>query len=391
MTASIHRRLGTLVRTASLTAAGITLWAGASGCRGGKAEANAGPQEMVVGTENIVVASNGIVTTGPTISGTLTPELSATIRAQVGGAVLATFAEEGQRVAKGQLLGRLDASALQEAFMSAKSGVASAQTSFEIASRDLERQRTLLAAGAIAQRDLEAAERTFTSARSQLEAARAQLANASKNFSNTRIVSPFAGIVSQKSVSPGDVVQPGGALFTVVDPSGMRLDAGVASNQLASVHVGTEVVFSVNGYPGREFRGKVTRVSPAVDPATRQVMITVSVPNAGNTLVAGLYAEGRLSSASQRGVVVPASAVDTRMQRPAVVRLRQGKVERADVQLGMHDAATETVQIISGVNVGDTLLVAAAQAITPGTPVKVQATPADAAPPPAGAGGGNSR
>jgi RND family efflux transporter MFP subunit len=259
--------------------------------------------------------------------------------------------------------------------------VASAQTSLDIAERDLQRQQTLLKAGAIAPRDVEAAQRTYTSAKAQLEAARAQLANASKNLANATIVAPFTGVVSQKSISAGDVVQPGTALYTVVDPSTMRLDAAVSSNQLASVKTGTDVVFTVNGYPGREFHGRITRVSPVVDPTTRQVMITATVPNAGNTLVAGLYAEGRLSSTSQRGIVVPMSAVDTRMQRPAVVKVRNGKVERNDVELGVHDANTETVQVVSGVNPGDTLLVAAAQAITPGTPVKVQASPSDANPP----------
>ena len=107
-------------------------------------------------------------------------------------------------------------------------------------------------------------------------------------------------------------------------------------------------------------------------------MIVIEIPNAGRSLVAGLYADGRLSSSTQQGIVVPASAIDTRMQRPAVVRLRGGKVERVDVQLGMRDANTETVQISTGVNPGDTLLVAAAQAITIGTPVRVQATPTDA-------------
>jgi hypothetical protein len=120
-------------------------------------------------------------------------------------------------------------------------------------------------------------------------------------------------------------------------------------------------------------------------------MIAAEIPNVGNSLVAGLYADGRLSSSSQRGIVVPSAAVDTRLQRPAVVRLKKGKVERMDVQIGMRDTNTETVQVLSGVAVGDTLLVAAAQAITPGTPVKVQASPADANPPTAAQRGGASR
>jgi RND family efflux transporter MFP subunit len=264
--------------------------------------------------------------------------------------------------------------------------VASAQSTNEVAQRNLARSRTLLQAGAIAQRDLETAQTQASNASAALSDARARLAAAQKNFENTRIVAPFGGVVSQKSVGAGDVVQPGTALFTVVDPSTMRLEASVPSDQLTLVHVGTDVSFTVTGLAGRDFHGRVTRVSPAVDPATRQVQIIVSIPNPGHMLVAGLYADGRVATSTRQGIVVPASAVDLRMQRPAVLRVHGGKVERVDVTVGMHDATAETVEIASGVTAGDTLLVGAAQGITPGTPVRVEAPPSDRGAGTAGAG-----
>ena len=362
---------------------------GASGCKRNTANAaDPASTQLTVGTENISIAHVGTVTNGPAISGSIEPELDATIRAQVSGSVLSTSAEVGQSVKKGQQLAQLDATGLQDAFLSARSAVASAQATNEVAQRNLARSRTLLQAGAIAPRDLETAQTQASSAAAALSDARARLAAAQKNFENTRIVAPFSGVVSVKSVSPGDVVQPGGALFTVVDPSTMRLEASVPSDQLTLVHVGTDVTFNVTGIANREFHGRVTRVSPAVDPATRQVQIIVSIPNAGHMLVAGLYANGRVSSSTRQGVVVPNGAVDLRMQRPAVLRIRNGKVERVDVTLGMHDPSTETVEIATGVQPGDTLLLGAAQGITPGTPVRVEAPPADASVgAPAGAGG----
>lgn len=362
---------------AGALAAGALLAAGA--CRRAAPPPTAGPQQMVVGTENITIAGAGTVTSGPAISGSLDPALAATVRAQVAGPVLSTDADIGQHVARGQLLARIDATALQEGYQSARAGVASARVQFDLAQRNLQRSQTLLGAGAIAPRDLETAQQGVASARAALDAAQAQLAVAQKNLANTRITAPFTGIVSQKSVNPGDVVQPGAPLFTVVDPSSMRLAASVPSDQLAQLRLGTHVTFSVTGYPGRAFTGTVTRVSPAVDPATRQVPILVTVPNPGRQLVAGLFADGRIASEAQHGIVVPLGAVDTRYQRPAVVKLHQGKVERVDVQLGMRDEAAETVQIVSGVSAGDTLLVGAAQGITPGTPVRVQPPPSDVA------------
>jgi membrane fusion protein, multidrug efflux system len=348
-----------------------------TGCKRDTAQAADTVQQMVVGTENIAVAHHGSVTNGPAISGSLDAELNATVRAQISGSIISTNAEVGQSVSKGQTLGRIDAAGLQDAYLSAKSAVSSAETTNAVAQRNLQRSQTLLQAGAIAQRDLETAQTQASGAQSALADARSRLAAATKNFENTRIVAPFAGVVSQKSVSAGDVVQPGGALFTVVDPSTMRLVAAVPSDQLAMVRVGTDVTFTVTGYVGQDFHGTVTHVSPAVDPATRQVQIIVSIPNRGHTLIGGLYADGRISSRTEEGIVVPIAAVDTRMQRPAVAKIQNGKVTRVDVQLGMRDPTAEAVQITEGVSAGDTLLVGAAQGITPGTPVRVQAPPSD--------------
>jgi len=337
--------------------------------------------QMVIGAENIAIAKQGSVTSGPAISGTLTPALQATARAQVSGSVISTNTDVGRTVRRGQLLGEIDASAIRDAYSSAKSSVASAQNAYNTATHDLQRNQTLLSAGAIAPRDLETAQQTYANAQASLENAKAQLANTQKNLDNTRITAPFNGIVSQRSVSAGDVVQPGTPLFTVVDPSSMELDASVSSDQLGDVHVGTEVSFTVTGYPNRNFVGKVIRVSPVVDPSTRQVAIAIAIPNATHALVAGLYADGRLSSRTQTGVIVPLQAIDARMQRPAVDRIHNGKVEHVEVTLGMRDDHAETVQITSGVTTGDTLLVAAAQGITPGTPVRVQPQPPDSAKP----------
>jgi hypothetical protein len=107
------------------------------------------------------------------------------------------------------------------------------------------------------------------------------------------------------------------------------------------------------------------------------VKILASIPNAGNTLVGGLYAEGRVSSESHTAPMIPIAAVDERGLRPTVVRLRNGKVEKVEVGLGIRDQAAETVEITSGLAPGDTVLLGAARGISPGTPVKVS-SPNDA-------------
>jgi len=310
------------------------------------------------------------------------PEREAAVRAQVGGSVLQTFVDQGQAVRAGQTLGRIESGGLQDVYLSARSGVTAANNNADIARRELERAEKLLAAGAIAERDIEQARRSAISANAALADARARLATAQKQVGNTVITAPISGIVSDRQVSAGDVVQPGALLFTVVDPSSMRLEGSVPAEQLSQVRLGAPVTFTVNGYPGRSFAGKVSRVNPTADPATRQVRIVISIPNAEGRLVGGLFATGRLASESRTGMVVPASAVDSRSNVPAVFRIKGGKVERVPVQLGLRDEGAERIEIASGVQVGDTLLLGAAQGITTGTIVKVS-SPSDRATPPA--------
>lgn len=345
----------------------------ACGKKDAEARGDSAASVMVIGPENVMVVALDTLRTGPALSGQLVADRAATIRAQTPGPVMRTFVEQGQRVGAGQLLAQLDDAGIRDSYLSARSGVSSAQNSAEVAARDLERAVRLEEAGAIAPRDLENARRMNTAAQAQLADARARLAVAQEQLSRTKVVSPFTGVVSERNVSAGDVVAPGTALFSVVEPSTMRLEASVPADQLAGVKLNAPVRFSVTGYPGRSFAGRVTHINPVADPATRQVRIYVSVPNAGATLVAGLFAEGRVASNAHAAAVIPMNAVDERGLRPTAMMLKGGKVMKVEVTLGLRDESSERVEVLSGLAAGDTLLLGAARGISAGTPVRVSA------------------
>ena len=352
-----------------------------SACGGNSEAKDAGgdvaPPATNLGTENVVVVSQAELASGPAISGNLQAAQEATVRAQISGTVLQTLVDEGSRVANGTLLARIDDRTIRDQYLSARSAVTSAQSTADVAKRNLERNERLSTAGAIADRDLDAARSQNEAAQSQLADARARLTLQEKQLADAQIRAPFTGIVARRQVSGGDVVQPGGEMFTIVDPTSMRLEASVPANQLAAIRVGSPVKFSVSGYPDRSFDGRITRINPIADPTTGQVRVVVSVPNAGNNLVGGLFAEGRVASESRRALVAPAGAVDLTGVTPFVIRLKGGKVERVDVELGLRDEDSERVEIKSGLTPGDTLLVGAARGITPGTVVRVS-VPSDA-------------
>jgi RND family efflux transporter MFP subunit len=144
----------------------------------------------------------------------------------------------------------------------------------------------------------------------------------------------------------------------------------VPVEEIGRLKVGTPVEFGVSGFD-RRFTGKIERINPAVDPATRQVRIYVSIPNSEEALVAGLFAEGRVATDARRAVAVPFSAVDRRGTAPVIHRIKDGKVNVVPVELGVRDEAAELIEVNSGIAPGDTVLLGSAQAVTEGSPVKI--------------------
>ena len=354
----------------------LTLALGATGLLmacGAKPEvASTALPEQIIGPELVAIVAATTITSGPSISGSLVADKTAAIRAEVGGRVTAVLVEPGAHVSKDAPLARVDDNAVREAMLGAKSGVTQAQLGADIAKRDQDRAERLLAAGAVAENAVENARRGNLAAQAALEDAKARLANAQRNLDNTTLKAPYDGIVSERQVNAGDIVAPGAPMFTIVDPSTMRLEGSVPADQLGAVHLGASVKFGVTGYPGTSFVGTISNIYPSADPQTKQVRLYARIPNAGS-LVAGLFASGRVASTSHSALAVPLNAVDQRGLKPSVLRLKGGKAEKVQITLGVRDDETENVEVLAGLAAGDTVLVGRAQGITIGAPVKVSA------------------
>ncbi len=328
------------------------------------------PPAMELGPESYVVAHVQQIESGPVISGTLVPRDQAVVRAQISGSVLRTMVDQGSPVREGQVIATIDNSALTDAVTSAKNGVTNAKSALDVAQREQERQETLLKAGAISQQSVDEARKATVAAQAGVAQAIAALASAEKQLGYATVRAPFSGIVSEKSVSVGDVVQQGTQLYTIVDPSTLELQGTVPADALEVVHIGLPVQFDITGYPGRKFQGVVARINPTADPVTRQVRIYADIPNTGKTLVGGLYAEGRIASSVKNALALPTDAIDHRTITPAVMRVKGGVVERVLITLGTLDTKDNLIEVTSGVSTGDTVLRGAAMDIALGSKVK---------------------
>ncbi|RKH05543.1 efflux RND transporter periplasmic adaptor subunit [Corallococcus sp. CA047B] len=352
------------------------LWLGAAcGQRSEEAAAPTTPQVVSLGPENVVRVSPTQLQSGPIISGSLQARRVASVRAEVGGSILEVKADQGQAVKEGDLLARVEEGTLREQVLAASSTLRVARSALQVAKADEQRNRMLVQKGVITRRDFERAQLSRTQAEGQLAEAQARLKLAQDQLGRTKVTAPFTGVVSERQVHSGDIVQPGAPLFTVVDPATLRLEASVPAAQLDQVKVGTQVDFRVNGYADRAFQGRVALINPAVDPATGQVRIYVSIPNSEQMLLSGLFAEGRVASQAKQALAVPVDALDTRQEPPTVQRITDGRVEQVAVTLGLKDDVAQRVEVRSGLKAGDVVLLGSARDLTEGTPVKVSATP----------------
>lgn len=359
---------------AALLAAGAVL------CACGKDERTAAPAQeqppVALAPENVAVVAPRRLQAGPEIAGTLHARRTAALRAEVGGSVAEVRVEAGERVRQGQLVARIDASALQDAVRAARSGVTSARNGLQVAEAGARRARTLAREGAMAEQDAERAEAQLEAARAQLEDAKARLAAAEQQSGKTLVRAPFAGVVSERNVSAGDVVAPGAPLYTVIDPARLQFEGTVPAASVGAVAPETPVDFSVTGFGDRRFQGHIERVNPTVDAATGQVRVYVDVPNDDGRLLAGLYAQGRVASESSDALAAPATAVDATSTPPTVMKVQDGKVRKVAVEIALRDDVAGAVGFRAGVKQGDVLVLGSARgALADGTPVRVAEAP----------------
>ena len=353
-------------------ALGVAMTTAAGACDRAETAADApAPAGVQLSPQNVATATMAELVAGPTVSGQLTPAREATVRAQVGGSIVALPIDRGQPVRQGQVIAQLSSRDLDEAFSSAQAAVRSAETALTVAQSEAQRTEALVKGGALAPRDLEQARNAVANAEAQLAAAKAREKAVWQQKDDTVIRAPFGGIVSERAANIGDVVAPGAPIATIIDPSSLRLEALVPSDQIAQVVPGAQVRFNIRGLPGQTVIGEVERISPTADPVTRQVPLFVSLPNVDGKLIAGLFAEGRVDATRRVGIVVPQSAVDETGPVPTVTRIRDGKAERVVVQLGLRQADTEQVEVTSPLSPGDVVILGSAKGVAPGTPITI--------------------
>jgi RND family efflux transporter MFP subunit len=329
---------------------------------GGKPDAaKATPPTLLLAPEDLRTLSLTARAQGPVVTGSIQPERRADLRAEVSSVVLQVFKENGEAVRRGDLLVRLDDTAIRDSLASTEESVRAISQAFDQAERQVQRLKTLQAQGMTSMQALEDAEVRRNNAQSDLVAAKARVVSARQMLQRTEVRAPFDGVVSDRKVSSGDTAQTGKELVKVIDPRSMRFEGLVSADRMHELKVGQRVSFRVNGYPANDFDGTIKRIDAAANATTRQVEVIVAFDGNEMPRVAGLYAEGRIEAGSAQVLTVPDSAVVRAGEVTHVWRVKDSALQKVQVQLGERDARRGDYPVLSGLSAGDRVL------RTPGT------------------------
>lgn len=233
----------------------------------------------------------------------------ATLAARVPGRIVELKVDAGDRVAKGDILLRIDAAEASQAVAGAEAGIAQAQAGLINAKAAYERTKSLVERRFVSQAALDQAKAAYEAAEAQLRAARAGRGQAATVQGYTTIVAPLTGVVAARHVEAGEMAQPGRELVTVYDPAAMRAVVDVPQQRLAGLSGGVLKARVELPESGRWIDAASVTVLPAADPRTHTVRVRVDLPVQAEGLVPGMFARVHFVTGEAARIAVPAAAI----------------------------------------------------------------------------------
>jgi membrane fusion protein (multidrug efflux system) len=345
---------------------------GAAACS--EPETTAAPVETVrsIPVRTAIVETRDLVET-LSLTGTLDPRSEVTVVPEISARVVSVLRSEGDRVSRGQPLAVLDDADFRLARDRAQANLDLAEANRAHARAENDRADALLKTGGITDKDHLSARLAVQVADASHAQARSEMALAERQLGRSRITAPITGRVAQRHADVGTIVNAGTPLYTIVDDAVFELRSSVGSSDFSKLKVGGTVIVTVDALPGFVTEGEVNRISPKVDARSRSFEVIISVPGRPE-LVSGLFARADVNVREVLGsLTVPPSALLRDGSDPSKAQtfvVIKNQVERRDVALGVE--ASDAVQVVSGLNAGDVVVVDPPSALGPGTQVHVE-------------------
>ncbi|MEO8340037.1 MAG: efflux RND transporter periplasmic adaptor subunit [Nitrospirota bacterium] len=329
-------------------------------------------------------------------TGTVRARTTATISAKLMGYAREVRAQVGDHVREGQPLVVLDAREMdsnvsrveaareevKSAVPEAESGIAAAKAQLDLAQVTFNRMQDLLSKRSVTNQEFDESSARLKAAQAGLDMTRAkrkqldsklaqieqEIRSAGIQRGYAEITAPFGGTILTKSVEPGTLAVPGAPLFTIEREGTYRLEASVEESQLHLARVGKAVSVTIDGID-RTFSARIVEIVPSVDSAARTGTVKVDLPQLPE-LRSGLFGRARFETGMHKVLTVPIAGVVTRGQLQSVYVAENNIAHTRLITLGA--SAKDQVEVLSGLNPGDRVIVPIPAGLTDGSPVEVR-------------------
>jgi membrane fusion protein, multidrug efflux system len=310
------------------------------------------------GTQQPIIVNGVVITSQPITekiyaSGTLLANDEVEIRNEIPGRVTALPFREGSHVKKGELLLTLYDEDL-------KAQLRKLQLQKEIADKSVKRQEDLLTVNGISQQEFEVSQNELSSIQADIDLLKSQL-------SKTRILAPFDGIIGLRTVSAGAYIPINTRIATIQSINPLKMEFALPERYRAMIKDTTTIHFTTESSEGI-FNGKIYAFEPKIDLQTRSVLVRAMCPNREFKLFPGAFAHIEIPLKKiDDAILIPTQALVPELKGQKVYVSRNGVAEKVSVETGMR--SDSAVQITSGLQVGDTVLITGIMQVRPGSPL----------------------
>jgi membrane fusion protein, multidrug efflux system len=284
----------------------------------------------------------------------------ATLYAKVSGYLKSIAVDKGDKVAAGAVLARIEIPELVASRVKQ-------QAELEVAQSDYSRMRESLQKAP----DLVVPE-MVDQARGRFEVARASLDQSETLLHYATITAPFSGIITQRNVDPGALIQASSPIVALMDFSKVRLQVSVPEIEASRVTVGQPVLVTTDNLPGTHFDGKVTRFNYALDAASRTMLAEVMLDNPDLALRPGMLVTARIGIEHKEGaLLMPVESLVMEKANAFAYTVDGGKAAKHPIKIGFNDG--QNVEVLEGLAVGDAVILAGKLKLSNGQTVQVAA------------------
>jgi HlyD family secretion protein len=352
---------------------------GGGGFRGGGGNFGRGPMVVELGTARRASMNQEV-----RVVGNLIGEATVAVAPRTAGRLQDVFVRLGDRVSRGQRIAKIEDFEIVEQVKQAEAAqdVAAAtirqrEADLQLALTNVERSRNLFQRQLLPKQTLDDNEARYQAAVAQIDLAKAQSTQSKArldelriNLANTVIVSPVNGFVARRAVDPGAFVSQNAPVVDVVDISSVRLVVNIVERDLKELRAGSPAKVEVDAFPGETFQGRIARVAPVLDPATRTAPIEIEIPNPDFRLKPGMYARvGITTDIKKDTLVVPVDAIADLGGRRGVFQHVNGVAVFRAVEVGTE--GDDVIEILGGLSDGDQVITTGARALRDGDRVQL--------------------